>query len=172
VLLSILPLALVHATVGPGENTFTLFLVIEVFTFVAAAISPRKYSTSVHLVVIPKSVILTAVAPSIHSLAVDVVIDKLTSVGASVSPMELSVTMLLSILIISLVTRVVRPNFFTLTMLLIFKPVPFIFGTIGVVINTKTVGFIVFPETVVNIAVSVDEATPSVCFVVLPISFI
>lgn len=80
-LLSTLPLTVILATVWPGENTVTFFLVVNIFSFVASAIVPSENAESVHLVVLPLAVVLALIGPAVHTLAFDVVVEEFTSVG-------------------------------------------------------------------------------------------
>jgi len=172
VLFSIFPLSVVFATVRPSEDTSSLFLVITVLAFVAAAIVPCEDTVTVHFVILPGTVVLATIRPGVLARAFNVVVSKLTSVGGSVSPVELSLTVLLSILVVTLVTGVVRPDFLALSVLLVLHPRTFVASAICVIIDTVAVGLVVFPFTVVNITVGVDEATTTISFVIFPVSFV
>jgi hypothetical protein len=45
-------------------------------------------------------------------------------------------------------------------------------GTVSVIIGAKTVCFVIFPISIVDITISMDETTFSVCFIALPVALI
>jgi hypothetical protein len=89
-------------------------------------------------------------------MTVDVVVDEVTSVGAPISPVELALSRLLAIEIRALIVGVIRPYFLTVAVLLVLEPVAFVLCSVSVVVSAKTMGFIVLPVAIVDVAVCVD----------------
>jgi len=172
VLLTILPLAVVLAVVGPGEDTVAFLFVVDIFSFVLATVGPGEDTSSVHLVALPLAVVLATIGPGVNTLAVDVVVNEVSAVFRAISPQELSVTVLLSILVGSLVACTIGPHFLSLAVLLVLKPLAFVLGAVGMVVDSVTMSFIVFPVAVVHVTIGMDKSASAVCFVVLPVAFI
>jgi len=172
VLLSVLPLAIVLATIGPLENTVSLLLIINVFALVLAAIGPCEDSVSVHFVHVPLASEFTTVRPGVHAVALNVVVFKVSSVGRAISPVELAFAVLLSVMVVSLVLGVVRPDLLAVSMLLVLEPFTLVLGSIGVVVASEAVGLVVLPLSVVYVSVSVDETASAISFILAPVAFV
>ena len=69
-LLAILPRAVVFPPIGPVKDTYTVFLVIDILSFVFAAVSPLGSPLAMHLVVLPFAFVLAVFAPHIDSCIV------------------------------------------------------------------------------------------------------
>jgi hypothetical protein len=72
----------------------------------------------------------------------------------------------------ALVRGSVIPGFKTLTMLLIFFPFALITSAVQMRVNSKAFSFIVFPLSVVYVAVRVDQAPVAGCFASFPVTFV
>jgi hypothetical protein len=57
---------------------------------------------------------------------------------------------------LSLIRGTVWPTFNTKTVLLVFKPLPFVATAINMSINASSVGFVIFPFTFIYISVSMN----------------
>ena len=60
--------------------------------------------------------------------------------------------------IVPLVVRTVCPGFLTLTVLEVISPQAFVHSSIDVLVDTKAIRLVVSPESIVNIAVNVNES--------------
>ena len=74
VLPSVLPLALVLASVGPQVDTVAMLAILEVLAFIASAIFPSIDAVSMHIVIDPFTVVFAAVDPLVDTAPVDLVL--------------------------------------------------------------------------------------------------
>jgi hypothetical protein len=90
---SISPRADVLSTISPLHFTFTLFHVVNVISFINAAIWPFESSSTIHSVAYPGTSKLTTINPSVFTLSLDVVPHKLTFVDRAIEHFEITITM-------------------------------------------------------------------------------
>ena len=64
------------------------------------------------------------------------------------------------------------PNFYTLTVLLVIFPFAFIASTLGIDVDTFSVGFIISPIPLVNVSIYVMELSLTLCEAILPLTFV
>jgi len=102
----------------------------------------------------------------------NIVFLEFTSVSRSIGPQELASPVLLSIAVRTLIACIVRPDFFAFSMLLVFKPVAFVSGAIGMVVLAEAVSFVILPLAVVDVAIGVNQSALSVGLVSPPRTFI
>ena len=153
VLLSVFPRALIYPSIRPLQRPFSFFFVFVIVTNVLAAIRPCEFPTAMHLIIFPGSFIASLVSPSIFTVSTDIVELELAFVARAVSPSELPCAVLCSINKVTFIFRLVWPGFSSLSVLFIFEPVASIDCTIKMSVNADTMGFIVFPLSLVNISV-------------------
>ena len=172
VLLSVAPVAVVLAAIGPGEDAMALFLVVDVLALVFAAIGPAEDATAVHFVVLPLAVVLATVGPGVNAHAMNVVFQEFSRVRRSIGPQELPATMFLTITVLAFVAGIVRPDLLAVTMLLVLEPVTLVAGTIRVMVLSETVGLVIFPLAVVDVTIGVNKSATAIGFVRLPVAFV
>jgi hypothetical protein len=80
-LLTVLPKAVVLATIGPLENAMAFFLVINILTFVSSAIRPCEDTFAMHFVFSPRASEDTTICPRVNTLPLDVVVIEISSVS-------------------------------------------------------------------------------------------
>ena len=66
-LLTIFPLSLILAAVGPQERSLTFLLIINVVTFVLATVRPFKDAVALHLIIAPHALVFTTIRPIVYS---------------------------------------------------------------------------------------------------------
>lgn len=172
VLLALVPLTLVAASVGPRECARAMFLIILVFAYVFAAVTPREHSSSLHPVINPISLEDTAVGPDVLANTVNIVLLEIAIVSALIAPNELSFAMFHTFHVFSRVLSAVRPLFDSLSMLLVVEPLALVPASIIVGVNSETIGLVFVPGAFVNIALSMDQTSISAGHAVFPKSII
>jgi hypothetical protein len=145
-----------------------MFLVILVFANILAPIAPGKHALTLHSVVDPISLKNTAVCPNILADSVDVILLEVTVIGALVAPNKFASAMLHAFHILARVLCAIRPLFDALAVLLIVEPLPLVPTSVIVRVNSKPIGLIFMPSTLVNIALSMDEPTVPTGHTILP----
>lgn len=80
--------------------------------------------------------------------------------------------MFLSIFILPFVLCSVRPLLNSFAMLLVLDPLSDVRGPVRVLVGPMTVGFVVAPGTLVNIAICVDQDTVTICLIRTPLAVV
>ena len=150
----VLPFAVVNITIWPGLRTLTLHLAVNELSLVLRSIRPRHLSGTVNVVIGKLTFIgFTAVSEVINSLTMELAFDKVTLIRIVVI-LESTLASLLALLEITYVfDGVVVPCFAAFTMVNIVKPLSFVHRPIGVNEDALSVGFAVFPFSLVNVAI-------------------
>ena len=116
-LLSVLPVAFVDSSVGPGVDPVSMFLVLKVLAFVPSAIAECIPSEAMHVPVVPLSAVGPSISPYMDSQTVDDVIRPLTDVPCLIVPHVDSTPFFLTLNIFSEVFSPVGPYLMAFTML-------------------------------------------------------
>jgi hypothetical protein len=98
-----------------------------------------------HLVVNPLTNISPLVCPNVITIPLDEVICKISLVRCAIAPTKFSSTLPLTTFVRSNVSSTVWPGFNSIAILLVLKPLSFVFGSVSVVVNSTTVSYIVLP---------------------------
>ena len=57
-------------------------------------------------------------------------------------------------------------------MLFVLKPIALVFSTVRVIVYTETMGFVIFPLSSVDVTISMEKTTFSVCLIVYPVALV
>ena len=167
-LLAVLPLAVVHATVFPLEDTHALPLIIHEVALVLPPVSPLEQAAPMQLMLLPFARVLLAVGPDVAPLTTDLILKECARVDRPVSEGKRPLAIFLPILVAAIIPRTIRPSLDTLAMLFIFEPVAHVRCPVRMPVSSMAMGFVVEPHTLIDVAISVHQDTLSVGLIVLP----
>eukprot|EP00419_Tripos_fusus_P033925 CAMPEP_0172773102 /NCGR_PEP_ID=MMETSP1074-20121228/193655_1 /TAXON_ID=2916 /ORGANISM="Ceratium fusus, Strain PA161109" /LENGTH=137 /DNA_ID=CAMNT_0013609331 /DNA_START=238 /DNA_END=651 /DNA_ORIENTATION=- len=102
-------------------------------------------------------------------MAVEVILQELALIRRSICPAESAKAALTTAGMLTLVPCTIGPNLAALPMLAVFTPFSLILGARSMAIRTLPVCFVVFPLSLVDVAISVVESAMSRRSVVLPL---
>ena len=150
----VLPFAVINITIWPRLRTMTLHFAVDELSFVPGSIRPGHLSCTMDVVIGKLTFIgFAAVCKVINSLAMELALDKVTLVRIVVI-LESTFASLLALLeIANVFDRVIVPCFAAFTVVNIVKPLSFVHGPISINEDALSVGFAVFPLSLVNVAV-------------------
>lgn len=171
-LFSLLPLSFENYSVGPGDHSRTIFLVVFVGSFVSLTGRPNVFTSAMHLVILPLSIIIHLIIPLIGALSRKTIIHKLPFIALAILPGELPVPVFLPILKLSFKSLLIRPCFYAITFLRACIPSTIILWPVKVDIEAPSVGFVVDPVSLVNITIGADQHAFTIFETVLPLSLV
>eukprot|EP00438_Fugacium_kawagutii_P004826 Skav226393 [mRNA] locus=scaffold1631:144313:147419:- [translate_table: standard] len=87
---------MILTTIRPSKNALAVFLVVDVLSFVAAAIHPGEESFPMHPVVCPLTFKFSTITPSVHPDAMDVIAHEFSLVAGAIGPRECAFAILVS----------------------------------------------------------------------------
>ena len=150
----VLPFTVVNIAVWPRLRTVTLHFAVNELSLVFGSIGPRHLSCAMNVVIRKLPLIgFAAVSEMINSLTMELPFDKVTLVRIVVV-LESTFASLLALLeITNVFDGVVVPCFAAFTVIDIVKPLSFVHGPISVNEDALSVGFAIFPFTLVNVAI-------------------
>ena len=166
------PLTVIDASISPFINAMTVFLIIHVGAFVASPVGPLHHALSIHLVLDPLAAIGAPVFPCIGAKTMDLVRRELSVVRVSIGPGRFAGSLFDPIDIIAVEFRLIGHRGDTSTLLLILLPKAAMSCTVIMSVDTETMGFLILPESLVIVAIRVDQSAVSVHGVMQQITFV
>lgn len=132
-----------------------MLLIVLVLANVHAPVLPLVLAFTMHLVVQPLSLVLSAITPNICTEPIDLIVLPTANEIASVLPRVLTLSVLLAFCIIALVSATIHPSLRSLTVLVVVEPLTFVFGSVVMLVCSISTSLIVFPISIVDIAIDV-----------------
>eukprot|EP00441_Pelagodinium_beii_P035977 CAMPEP_0197630962 /NCGR_PEP_ID=MMETSP1338-20131121/8287_1 /TAXON_ID=43686 ORGANISM="Pelagodinium beii, Strain RCC1491" /NCGR_SAMPLE_ID=MMETSP1338 /ASSEMBLY_ACC=CAM_ASM_000754 /LENGTH=120 /DNA_ID=CAMNT_0043202317 /DNA_START=80 /DNA_END=442 /DNA_ORIENTATION=- len=119
-LLAVQPLALVAATIGPSEDTLSLFLVGDILALIATTVHPAEEAMAMHPVLLPLALEFAAITPTVNSNTMDVIVQELSLEAGAIRPRECAFASFATMNITANVLRTIWPGLCAFSVLLVF----------------------------------------------------
>ena len=148
--LAVLPLARVHAAVGPLEGAIAVPLVIQVVSLVYSAVRPSVLAATVHVARVPLSDVLPPIEPLVSSMALHLIVDPVAGVEGAIRPEIRPEAILLPQAEVTVKSGAISPAFDSITVIQVIFPLANI--TLLAILRLKV------PE--------------AICLIVLPIALV
>ena len=171
-LFALVPPALILAPVCPVVYTVAFLFIVQVLAIVPDAIGVNIDSVPAHVVVGPLAVVFAPVSPQVSPEAVDLVVDPLAFVGATVSPGVATQTLLTAHHVVAFERSSLRPSFMTFAVLKIVLPLAFVPRISHVDVDSPSVSFVIGPLSLISVSISVENLPFSTSLIELPLTFV
>jgi hypothetical protein len=168
-LLSVEPRTDVFCPVRPGVLTVAVLAVVLVLSIVEISTGVMVHSPAMHVVIAPLTVVVVAVRPQVGTCTLDHVVDPLAVILALVCPDDSTRAVLDAPAERPNVSTSVLPRLTPLSILhVVFPAANILAATIAIVVSASTVGPVIDPLAVIDIAVSVVKLSVPVRFILAP----
>lgn len=110
---TILPMAIVLASVWPTEDSPAMLYIISVLALVHPAVGPCEFSKAVHAAILPTALVCTLIRPLKNTLAFQQAVYKFACIRGATRPTEMTKTMPEASPVLALVECPIWPSLLT-----------------------------------------------------------
>jgi len=125
-----------------------------------------------HFITLPVTFISFTIGPYVPSEPLDFIDFKITLIDAAVCKVQTTLSMLLALFVLPFVPGTVRPRLYSSPLLLVFHPISRVRRSVCMQILPVAMSFVVAPEAIIDITISMRQFTLAIGFIIFPLSFI